>query len=118
MKKNFLMKALLTIETSFILLGSIVTLTHIKYCSSCGERYIDSDNDNVCDVCYGYKEGKIDSNRLWVETSVTSINEEKNLVSINYNGKLYQFKTDNIDYYKENNIAYVKFIDNEVSAIY
>ena len=118
MKKNFLMKVLLTIETSFILLGSIVTLTHIKYCSSCGERYIDIHNDSICDVCYGYKEGKTDSNKLWIETSVTSVNEENNLVSISYNGKLYQFKTDNIDYYKENNIAYVKFIDNEVNAIY
>lgn len=117
MKKNFLMKVLLTIETSFILLGSIVTLTHIKYCSSCGERYIDIHNNNVCNVCHGYKEGKTD-NRLWIETSVTSVNEENNLVSINYSGKSYQFKTDNIDYYKENNITYVKFIDNEVSAIY
>lgn len=117
MKKNFLMKVLLTIETSFILLGSIVTLTHIKYCSSCGERYIDIHNDSICDVCYGYKEGKTD-NRLWIKTSVTSVNEENNLVSINYSGKSYQFKTDNIDYYKENNITYVKFIDNEVSAIY
>lgn len=30
MKKNFLMKVLLTLEISFILIGSIVTLTHIK----------------------------------------------------------------------------------------
>ena len=30
MKKIFLMRVLLTLETSFILIGSIVTLTHIK----------------------------------------------------------------------------------------
>lgn len=56
--KNKIKNTLLVLQSIVILASTIIVLFNVRYCKACGERYI-SFNKDMCDVCYGYKEAKI-----------------------------------------------------------
>lgn len=56
--KNKIKNTMLVLQSIVILTSSVILLSNVRYCRVCGERYI-SFNKNMCDVCLGYKEAKI-----------------------------------------------------------
>ena len=44
---------------SIIILSALILLSNVRYCKVCGERYINFNKENICDVCLDYKQAKI-----------------------------------------------------------
>lgn len=114
MLKNILIGITGTVVGATIGIAGFINL-NTRYCDVCGERYLSLNGSVVCDSCKGYKEAKMDD-REWIKA--TAVSTTDNTVTVDVNGELHQFTSDNIDYYNNNDVAYVKCINNQVSSIY
>lgn len=61
--KEKIKKSMLILQSIVILTSALILLYNVRYCKVCGKKYI-SFNKDVCNVCIGYKEARINGKYL------------------------------------------------------
>ena len=61
--KEKIKKSMLILQSIVILTSALILLYNVRYCKVCGGRYIGF-NKNMCNVCSGYKETRINGKYL------------------------------------------------------